>query len=211
MTEPFAESFVFEIPRWPCLGWTLADVVDVIGSDTEIQYQTNRLDDPNYEINSHAHRAIGRFGLFATCLTVGEPNDVYLTAQNMDHPPTRQALQPLLSMCRPLPGWLDDHSNSFVWLGRGTVTPLHHDLTDNTMCQVIGEKHVRLFSPDQREHLDPTTGVHSSLGWVSDEVVAERSLDVRDVHLRPGLGVFIPQGWWHCVRTHDVSLTVVFT
>jgi hypothetical protein len=33
------EPFVFALPRWPCLGWTLADVVDVIGSDTEVQYQ----------------------------------------------------------------------------------------------------------------------------------------------------------------------------
>ena len=147
--------------------WVLDDVVDVIGSDTEIQYQDRRLDDPDYEINSPAHRATDRFGRFAARVATGEPNDVYLTAQNMDDWPTRQALRPLLSMCYPVPGWLGDHPNSFVWLGRGTVTPLHHDLTDNTMCQVIGRKHVRLFDPKQRDRLNPTVGVHffAGLGW----------------------------------------------
>ncbi len=206
MTKPF----VFGLPPWLSLEWTLDDIVDVIGADTEIQYQSRRLDDPDYEVNSHAHRDIGRFGQFVTRVTTGEPNDVYLTAQNADDWPTRQALKPLLSACRPPPAHLQDDITGFVWLGRGTTTPLHYDLTDNTMCQVIGEKHVRLFSPNQRERLDPTVGVHSAIGWVEDDVVALRSLAVHDVYLHPGLGVFVPQGWWHCVRAPGISLTVVF-
>lgn len=204
--------FVFDLPLWPILGWTLADVVDVVGSDTEIQYQSRRLDDPDYESQSHNHRETDRFGRFATRLATGEANDVYLTAQNKDHWPTADALRPLLSMCRPLPAWLrDDPTSGFVWLGRGTMTPLHYDMTDNTMCQVIGEKHVRIFSPDQRDNLDPTVGVHSSLGWVGDNILHQRGLAVQDVYLFPGLGVYIPQGWWHCVRAPEVSMTMVFT
>lgn len=165
----------------------------MIGADTEIQYQAQRLDDPDYEINSHLHREIGRFGRFVTRVATGEANDVYLTAQNKDHYLTDIALRPLLSVCRPLPEWLrDDPCSGFIWLGRDTVTPLHYDLTDNTMCQVIGEKHVRLFGPDQTDRLAPSVGVHSSLGWVDDTVVVERDLQPLDIYLIPGRGVFVP-------------------
>jgi hypothetical protein len=209
MTET-KSPFVFDLARWSILGWTLTDVVDVVGSDTEIQYQARRLDNPDYERTPY--HETDRFGRFATRMVTGEANDVYLIARNKDDPRTAQALAPLLSMCRPLPSWLqNDPCSGFVWLGRGTMTPLHYDTSDNTMCQVIGEKHVRIFSPDQTDRLDPTGGVYSSLGWVGDSVVSDRSLAVHDAYLRPGIGVYIPQGWWHCVVAPEVSMTMVFT
>jgi len=206
-----AYPFAFDLPRWLTLNWTLRDVLDVVGSDTEIQYQAHRLSDPLYEMCSPNHRQIGRFIQFVAEIETGEANDVYLTAQNSDHPQTAQALAPVLSMCKPVPAWLGNTYDGFIWLGRGTMTPLHYDKTHNTMCQLIGEKHVRMFSPDQTDRLDDIPGtVHSTLGWVGDDIIAERSLLAHDVYLKPGIGVYIPKGWWHCVRTPEVSMTVVF-
>jgi hypothetical protein len=73
--------FAFDLPPWPIIGWMLHDVVHLVGSDTEIQYQARRLDDPDYETRSHAHREIDRFDRFAMQILTGETNDVYLTAQ----------------------------------------------------------------------------------------------------------------------------------
>ena len=48
-----------------------------------------------------------------------------------------------------------------AWLGPGgTVTPLHMDPEHNLLCQVVGVKHVRLYSPACTPLLYPHTGGH---------------------------------------------------
>ena len=98
-----------------------------------------------------------------------------------------------------------------LWIGKNTITPLHHDLTNNLLCQVMGRKFVRLFSPEHAPKLSMTTGVHSTIGWVDDEVVVERGLSPIDIWLEPGRALFIPVGWWHCIKAQDVSVTALFT
>jgi hypothetical protein len=91
------------------------------------------------------------------------------------------------------------------------MTPLHHDLTNNLMCQVLGSKHVRLVSPDQFDKIDHRAGVHSNIGWLTDEIAAERGIAVQDFYLRPRDALFLPVGWWHCVRTDEPSVSVVYS
>ena len=196
---------------WPALDWTIETLRWRIGGAL-VQVQHERRRDPDYEINAPAHRAVMPFGQFLDrMLQPGAENDLYMTAQNAGENVT--ALRPLWVDVGPFPGFLRPApATGFVWFGRGTVTPLHHDETNNYLFQVIGEKHVRMFPPGERERLSPTVGVHSSAGWVSDESIEQRGIRrYHDVMLSPGQALFIPIGWWHCVRAPAVSLSVVYT
>jgi len=47
----------------------------------------------------------------------------------------------------------DIHQN--IWFGGRTVSPLHHDPYHNILCQVLGTKYIRLYSPEYTEKLCP--------------------------------------------------------
>ena len=202
--------FVMRLPDWPIFDWSLRDMEDKVGSETNIQFQAGRSAFPDYEIQSHLLRSHGSFGKFLDLVLNGVANDVYLVAQNAEH--NRLAMRPLHDGIGPLPEFLAPYpAAGFIWIGGATMTPLHHDITNNLMCQVLGEKHCQLVSPDQFDRIDHRAGVHSNIGWLTNELAAERGIAVQKYYLRPRDALFLPVGWWHCVRTDAPSVTVVYT
>ncbi|CAK7564637.1 MAG: hypothetical protein SEPTF4163_002533 [Sporothrix epigloea] len=126
-----------------------------------------------------------------------------------------------------------------AWLGPpGTITPLHTDPHHNLLAQVVGRKYVRLYAPEQTAALRPrgrevggvdmgntsTVDVGVMEGWDKyeqdqdrdqveedgDEIAAFRAAPYMDCILEPGDTLYIPQGWWHYVRSLSVSFSVSF-
>lgn len=198
-----------KLPQWPAFNWTL-DTLRAKAGNERVQVQVNRNQDPEYEINSTHHRGWMTFREFLDQVEFGTANDVYLTAQNRHH--NMALINKLADDLRPMPKFLTDQpALGYLWLGRGTMTPLHHDVTTNVMCQIMGTKHVRLIAPEFYNKIDWHHGVHTNEGWPTNETCLERGIALQDFWLTPGMALHLPCGWLHAVKTPDVSVTVVYT
>lgn len=107
-----------------------------------------------------------------------------------------------------------------IWIGpKATVTPLHRDDTDNLFAQLWGEKTFILAAPHERSRLYTwTTYRHGGLEGCEVDAEApdyEKHPAARDarflkVRVGPGDLLFIPDGWFHHVRSLSMSLSVNF-
>ena len=114
-----------------------------------------------------------------------------------------------------------DVYNSSIWLGtEPTYTPLHRDPNPNLFCQLCGTKTIRLLPPASGDRLyfevqvkirrhgnsrirttemmegEERTVLHNAV-WANTEPLD----DLHEADLGPGDALFIPDGWWHSVRS----------
>lgn len=197
------------LPYWKALDWDIPLLRDKIGGQ-RIEYQAGRTSHADYEMQAPALKTYDTFDAFADQMVARPDNDVYITAGNQAA--NHEAFKPLYEDIGRLPLCLyPDVQSGFFWIGNATVTPLHHDLTNNMMCQIIGNKTIRVVSPNQFDRLQHRAGVHSKIGWLSDDYAGENHIHFLDYILKPGMALFLPVGWWHCVLTKEVSITAVYT
>jgi len=111
---------------------------------------------------------------------------------------------------------LDDRGgrDGFFWLGpRGTLTPWHHDLTNNLLVQVLGRKRVRMAPPWAFARM--RNRLHCFSDWGNEALPAGEGdaemPPVLDVVIGPGEAIFLPVGWWHQVEALDLSASMSFT
>ena len=112
-----------------------------------------------------------------------------------------------------------------AWFGpAGTVSPLHTDPYHNILCQVVGKKYVRLYSPEESARLYPkgvgADGIDMSNTSNVDAEGEENEIDEQyplfrearyvETILEEGECLYIPVGWWHYVRSLTVSFSVSF-
>jgi hypothetical protein len=206
-----------EMADWPALKrWTPQYLRDKIGS-TPIQYQGGREKGENYERNKDAHARTMPFDAFIDLITQGDAgNDAYITAYN--NKLNGEALKPLEDDL----GFFDQiltrqvaNPNGMMWIGpAGTFTPLHHDLTNNLLVQVVGRKRVILVSPDEWPNLYNDRHVFSmvkDLAAIEESFEAARDIGALAFDLEPGDALFIPIAWWHQVRSLDFSVSITYT
>uniref|UniRef100_T1J4Q5 JmjC domain-containing protein n=1 Tax=Strigamia maritima TaxID=126957 RepID=T1J4Q5_STRMM len=105
-----------------------------------------------------------------------------------------------------------------AWFGpSGTISPLHFDPKHNFLCQIVGEKYIRLYSPGETEKVYPhkdsmlfnTSQVdveHPNLNEFPDFQTAKHF----DCILNAGEMLYLPPKWWHYVRSLSLSFSVSF-
>ena len=105
-----------------------------------------------------------------------------------------------------------------LWLGsRSTGSKLHFDSADNFLVQIVGQKRVVLFSPQETPKLYVDTSsdrVNASPINVdapdSDAFPLFEQAAGTEVTLQPGDALYIPAGHWHFVKALSASISVNF-
>ena len=205
-----------QMSDWRAMNWTLESLAQRF-ADREVQVQTRRSTNPRYEAESRHHHENMRFSDFMRLVLNGkESNDIYMTANNGSA--NAPALRELWDDIVQVPEYLDDRDPGnlgFIWIGpAGTITPTHHDLTNNFMAQIIGRKRVHIVDGLEIPHMYNSLHVYSEVDLEHvdyDRFPLMRHVDILSYDLQPGELLFLPVGWWHQVRSLDVSITVTFT
>lgn len=202
------------IDHWAALSrWSLDHFAKVAG-DAVVEAQVERESDPDYELAKDDHRRLVRFGELIEWLRGDTPsNDIYLTAYN--NGTNAAALSVLWDDMAPI-ALLDGTRprDGFFWLGpRGTLTPWHHDLTNNLLVQVMGRKRVRMAPPWAFARMRNSR--HCFSDWGNEALPAgpgdASSPPVLETIIGPGEAIFLPVGWWHQIEALDLSASMSFT
>lgn len=149
-------------------------------------------------------------------------NDISIPDYCYSDPPSPEDGTPLSK--KPTQPKLDEPLLN-AWFGPGgTVTPLHTDFYHNVLCQVVGRKYVRVYSPHESENLYPRSSSENGIDMSNTSQVdvegegKHRDEDFpllqkakyRDTILGEGELLYIPVGWWHYVRSLEASFSVSF-
>jgi ribosomal protein L16 Arg81 hydroxylase len=195
--------------------WTLDYFAERAG-EAMVEVQFGRDADPQYEMNSIAHKRQMRFGDYVALVRHGGgSNDFYMTANNDSK--NHEALAALWDDVGALPEYLEDDParRGFFWFGpAGTITPLHHDLTNNFMAQIIGRKRVRLVAPCDLAKVYNHRHCFTEVDARNIDLArypAMAGVTIHDCVLEPGEILFLPVGWWHHVEALDTSVTLAST
>jgi ribosomal protein L16 Arg81 hydroxylase len=174
---------------------------------------SGRVEDPDYELNIERHKHLVTMNTYVKMVQAQEGNDFYLVANNHFF----KTKQELIADLRPFPAYLDSAKTSqevFFWFGpAGTVTPLHHDEMNVFLAQIYGRKKIVLIPPLQISMLYNMTGVYSSVNYEKPDLQKFPLYDKikrMEIILQAGEALFIPVGWWHYVKSIDISISVSF-
>jgi hypothetical protein len=209
-----------KLQGWPALDAWTPDYLKAKLGDREVEIQSGRAADPEFEMRKDAHRSRTPFSAFIDQISrPGAGNDAYITAYNSAH--NDAALAPLGEDLGELGEFLvrpESGPFGMFWIGpAGTFTSLHHDLTNNFVAQITGRKRLKLLPPSETGKLYNRIHVFSEVPDLDDPALdIDRYGDltkvrIYDLTLNPGEIVFIPVGWWHQVRSLDFSVSITYT
>lgn len=153
-------------------------------------------------------------GEFVGSLTDSGPASHYVMAPTSNFPKDLHDAYRAPAYCDSAP-----HLRSKVWIGKqGTVSPLHRDVPHNLHVQLSGRKRWLLFSPRQNARLYPRPVLSGAPNFSQvdpehpdyDRYPRFRAATAMAATLSAGEALFIPQGWWHHVRSLDHTVSMNF-
>ncbi len=223
-TEDFYRDFYFAakpvlingcMDDWPAMTKWSDDYFVSRWGDAVVDVQTGRESDAKFEERAHTHVSQMTFADVVSRVRAERSNDIYMTARNSDG--NRKALPGLWDDIGDVADYLTPQQprSGFFWYGpAGTLTPAHHDMTNNVMAQVIGRKRVRIVSAVYQPHMYNHFHVFSQVDLANVDTTKfpmMQGVRVLDCILNPGQLLFLPVGCWHHVEALDVSVTMTFT
>lgn len=209
-----------EMAEWPALAKFTPDYLrGKIGGRT-IEFQGERTKSERFEMYKDAHRREMPFDRFIDLIVQpGVGNDAYMTAYNSAK--NAEAIALLHGDLGFFDKFLDRAAaqpHGMMWIGpAGTVTSLHHDLTDNLIAQLVGRKRIKTVAAADVAKIYNHHHVFSEIADLDDPRIDHarypllKELRVYDVVLNPGEALFMPIGWWHQVKSLDFSVTITYT
>ncbi|MEE4153376.1 MAG: cupin-like domain-containing protein [Erythrobacter sp.] len=200
------------VDHWPALHkWTL-DYLEAELGDAMIEVQGQRTGAKSYETNKDPHkRQVPLRGVIALLRRNQPSNDYYITAYN--DTVNKTALAPLWADLGPVSLLrASGERDGFFWLGpAGTLTPFHHDLTNNLLVQVEGRKHVRMVPSWEVARMRNALHCFSQREPEDFERAGEDLPPMLQCVIDKGEAIFLPIGWWHHVTALDRSISMSFT
>jgi Cupin-like domain len=137
----------------------------------------------------------------------------YLIAHDrlLDKAPFRSLLEDIDFDPRYLDG-KDTRGRVFFWLGPpGSMTPMHRDLGNVYLAQIMGRKLIRLVPSKELHLMYNEFGYHSEADFDAlsfDDFPLLKGAHIIEEVIRPGDFLFIPVGWWHFVKSLDTTITI---
>ncbi len=199
------------VTKWPGYErWGRADLLARFGdAQVEVCVGRSTIARPDAEWRS-LRRTVSIREFLAPIDSASPANDVYMIARNAGL--CRSALAPLLEEIRLPPDVFGPTlvpNRMGLWIGgAGTHSPMHHDIDDSVLCQVVGRKRVRLAPPEAIELLDESNGVYACWDPRDPEPIEDGPTKLLEFVLAPGEMLYIPAGWWHQVDALDFSISV---
>lgn len=122
---------------------------------------------------------------------------------------------------RLLSNFFAKHTNKreLFFGGKGCFLPtLHFDYlgVHSQLTQIIGEKDVILYSPDQTPYFYPDKRYRhrSQVNFINpdyNKFPLFKNAEALKITLKPGETLFIPAGWWHITYVHNFNLTLAIS
>lgn len=205
---------------WPAVtSWTPDYLKAKIG-EREVEVQSGRSSNPDFEMDKNRHRTRMSFAQFIDRISRPDAgNDDYITAYNAAS--NQEALAALDADLGTLDEFLVRPASGpfgMIWIGpAGTLTSLHHDLTNNFVAQISGRKRFKLLPPSETGKLYNERAVFSAVPDLEEPAIdlarygQLTQVRIYDLTINPGEILFIPVGWWHQVRSLDFSVSLTYT
>ncbi len=201
-----------ECKKWKLFWMTAMEIVSNVGEDFEITLLTA---EHNPEERVAADYVTSTLGEYVRKLYQDTGVEIldYMAANSVPE---------ALYDCFDYPPYFDRGAFNIPrwWIGsKNTGLGLHRDLVDNFLYQIKGAKKVYLFSPGESDYLYPVEFGGNPFYEPSSVNMFSPDLEKHPVYpqakgiqceLIPGDMLYLPAGWWHCIRNLEVSWSLNF-
>lgn len=200
---------------WPALGLWNPETFDQRYGQVVVEVSSDRTGDPKFEERFEQHRKEMTMSDLIRLIQTDIGNDVYIVAKNrlLERPEFADLLQEF----KYRKGYFtppQSGNGARIWFGgAGTITPLHHDASNILFAQVYGRKLVRLISPLEIGNVYNDRACFSAVDIDSPDFISFprfKNILMLEVVVEPGDFLFFPIGWWHAVRSLEISISLSF-